>query len=92
MDPDGRGPGRPGTPVATATTATAVSGTGTEGPGAEGPGTEGAGDGTGDRRIRMSTGYEMHAWADLRPAGEDPSKAPRGPGRKLWHQSQGSAG
>ncbi|WP_406397830.1 PHP domain-containing protein [Streptomyces uncialis] len=92
VDPDGRGPGRPGTPVATATTATAVSGTGTEGPGAEGPGTEGAGDGTGDRRIRMSTGYEMHAWADLRPAGEDPSKAPRGPGRKLWHQSQGSAG
>jgi error-prone DNA polymerase len=39
------------------------------------------------RRIRMSTGYQMHPWADLRPAGEgSPS------GRKLWHQSPGSAG
>ncbi|GAB7063855.1 DNA polymerase III subunit alpha [Streptomyces mexicanus] len=41
----------------------------------------------GDRRIRMSTGYEMHPWADLRPAGEGPAS-----GRKLWHQSPGSAG
>ncbi|MFI2643496.1 DNA polymerase III subunit alpha [Streptomyces sp. NPDC018610] len=40
-----------------------------------------------DRRIRMSTGYEMHPWADLRPAGEGPAS-----GRKLWHQSPGSAG
>ncbi|MFR0356443.1 DNA polymerase III subunit alpha [Streptomyces sediminimaris] len=40
-----------------------------------------------DRRIRMSTGYEMHPWADLRPAGEGPAV-----GRKLWHQSPGSAG
>ncbi|MGV9985499.1 DNA polymerase III subunit alpha [Streptomyces olivaceus] len=39
------------------------------------------------RRIRMSTGYEMHPWADLRPAGEGPPV-----GRKLWHQSPGSAG
>ncbi|WP_263171519.1 DNA polymerase III subunit alpha [Streptomyces sp. SCSIO ZS0520] len=44
-------------------------------------------DGTGGRRIRMSTGYEMHPWADLRPAGEG-----NGPPRKLWHQSPGSAG
>ncbi|MFF4907068.1 DNA polymerase III subunit alpha [Streptomyces sp. NPDC001260] len=40
-----------------------------------------------DRKIRMPTGYEMHPWADLRPAGEGPAV-----GRKLWHQSPGSAG
>ena len=40
------------------------------------------------RRIRMATGYEMHPWADLRPAGDGQS----GPPRKLWHQSPGSAG
>lgn len=39
------------------------------------------------RSIRMPTGYEMHPWADLRPAGEGPAS-----GRKLWHQSPGSAG
>ncbi|MFD2685896.1 DNA polymerase III subunit alpha [Streptomyces phyllanthi] len=39
------------------------------------------------RSIRMPTGYEMHPWADLRPAGEGPAN-----GRKLWHQSPGSAG
>ncbi|AQS70362.1 DNA polymerase III subunit alpha [Streptomyces pactum] len=39
------------------------------------------------RSIRMSTGYEMHPWADLRPAGEGPAV-----GRKLWHRSPGSAG
>ncbi|WP_328482801.1 DNA polymerase III subunit alpha [Streptomyces sp. NBC_00377] len=39
------------------------------------------------RRIHLSTGYEMHPWADLRPAGEGPAV-----GRKLWHQSPGSAG
>ncbi|WP_037670362.1 DNA polymerase III subunit alpha [Streptomyces griseus] len=39
------------------------------------------------RTIRMPTGYEMHPWADLRPAGEEPAKV-----RKLWHQSPGSAG
>ncbi|MFE5615966.1 DNA polymerase III subunit alpha [Streptomyces sp. NPDC056524] len=41
----------------------------------------------GGRRITMETGYEMNPWADLKPAGEGvPS------GRKLWHQSPGSAG
>jgi error-prone DNA polymerase len=39
------------------------------------------------RKIRMSTGYEMHSWADLRPAGEGSAG-----GKKLWHQSPGSAG
>ncbi|KOV98056.1 DNA polymerase III subunit alpha [Streptomyces sp. NRRL B-1140] len=46
-----------------------------------------AGDPMEQRKIRMSTGYEMHPWADLRPAGEEPAKT-----RKLWHQSPGSAG
>ncbi|GAB7107367.1 DNA polymerase III subunit alpha [Streptomyces phaeofaciens JCM 4814] len=45
------------------------------------------GDPTGGRRIQLPTGYELHPWADLRPAGEDPAKV-----RKLWHQSPGSAG
>ncbi|QYX81143.1 DNA polymerase III subunit alpha [Streptomyces akebiae] len=54
------------------------------------------GDGEGPRgdtgrRIRMPTGYEMHPWADLRPAGEEPSQGPARI-RKLWHQSPGSAG
>ncbi|MFF8595455.1 DNA polymerase III subunit alpha [Streptomyces sp. NPDC015220] len=44
-------------------------------------------DAARDRRIRMATGYEMHPWADLRPAGAGPAS-----GRKLWHQSPGSAG
>ncbi|MEU6376168.1 DNA polymerase III subunit alpha [Streptomyces sp. NPDC046909] len=52
---------------------------------------EGAGgaseDPTGGRRIQMPTGYELHPWADLRPAGQEPSQV-----RKLWHQSPGSAG
>ncbi|MFE3514330.1 DNA polymerase III subunit alpha [Streptomyces sp. NPDC059166] len=39
------------------------------------------------RRIQMPTGYEMNPWADLQPPGEGPPT-----GRKLWHQSQGSAG
>lgn len=39
------------------------------------------------RRIRLSTGYAMHPWADLRPAGEGAAT-----GRKLWHASPGSAG
>ncbi|MER6117472.1 DNA polymerase III subunit alpha [Streptomyces sp. NPDC001743] len=43
-----------------------------------------AGDG---RRIRMPTGYEMNPWSDLQPAGEGVPT-----GRKLWHQSPGSAG
>ncbi|MFI9614004.1 DNA polymerase III subunit alpha [Streptomyces sp. NPDC052023] len=64
-----------------------------DGDGRRGPGEtedrESTGDqeGAGDRKIRMPTGYEMHPWADLRPAGEGPAV-----GRKLWHQSPGSAG
>ncbi|MDH6520138.1 error-prone DNA polymerase [Streptomyces sp. SAI-135] len=45
------------------------------------------GDPTGGRRIQMPTGYELHPWADLRPAGQEASQT-----RKLWHQSPGSAG
>ncbi|MGW5634601.1 DNA polymerase III subunit alpha [Streptomyces sp. NPDC003832] len=48
---------------------------------------EGGADPTGGRRIQMPTGYEMHPWADLRPAGQEPSQT-----RKSWHQSPGSAG
>ncbi|MFJ8822233.1 DNA polymerase III subunit alpha [Streptomyces sp. NPDC102467] len=44
-------------------------------------------DGSG-RRIRLSNGYEMHPWADLKPAGD----GVQGSRRKLWHQSSGSAG
>ncbi|CAM5231590.1 DNA polymerase III subunit alpha OS=Streptomyces albaduncus OX=68172 GN=FHS32_006391 PE=3 SV=1 [Streptomyces griseoloalbus] len=51
-------------------------------------GSRGRSGGPGEERtIRMPTGYEMHPWADLRPAGEGPAV-----GRKLWHQSPGSAG
>ncbi|MCX5002795.1 DNA polymerase III subunit alpha [Streptomyces sp. NBC_00638] len=58
------------------------------GPGEPGrPGKSVDGDPAGGRTIRMSTGYEMHPWADLRPAGEGPAG-----GKKLWHQSPGSAG
>ncbi|MFP1628658.1 DNA polymerase III subunit alpha [Streptomyces sp. 5K101] len=45
------------------------------------------GDATGGRRIQLPTGYEMNPWADLRPAGDTAAT-----GRKLWHQSPGSAG
>ncbi|MFH8474222.1 DNA polymerase III subunit alpha [Streptomyces sp. NPDC018000] len=45
---------------------------------------EGAGN---SRRIQMSTGYEMNPWSDLQPPGEGIAT-----GRKLWHQSPGSAG
>ncbi|WP_141311306.1 DNA polymerase III subunit alpha [Streptomyces spinoverrucosus] len=58
--------------------------------GADGSGGSG-GDPTHGRRIRMPTGYEMHPWADLRPAGEEASQGPA-KARKLWHQSPGSAG
>ncbi|WP_330236751.1 DNA polymerase III subunit alpha [Streptomyces sp. NBC_00566] len=51
----------------------------------------GEGDG-GGRRIRMATGYEMHPWADLRPAGQEVSEQGPAAMRKLWHQSPGSAG
>ncbi|MGW6059506.1 DNA polymerase III subunit alpha [Streptomyces sp. NPDC055189] len=57
-------------------------------PGPQGP-QEASGAAPADegRRIRMSTGYEMHPWADLQPPGERAAT-----GRKLWHQSPGSAG
>lgn len=45
------------------------------------------GDPARGRRIQMPTGYELNPWADLRPAGQEPSEV-----RKLWHQSPGSAG
>ncbi|MFC5215816.1 DNA polymerase III subunit alpha [Streptomyces coerulescens] len=48
---------------------------------------DGGGDPARGRRIHMPTGYEMNPWADLRPAGQEPSQV-----RKLWHQSPGSAG
>ncbi|MFI9722544.1 DNA polymerase III subunit alpha [Streptomyces sp. NPDC052396] len=53
------------------------------------PATAGSGtDGTDiRRRISLPTGYTMHPWADLQPAGEGPAT-----GRKLWHASPGSAG
>ncbi|MGW7433874.1 DNA polymerase III subunit alpha [Streptomyces sp. NPDC054861] len=53
---------------------------------------QGDGQGKGGdsgRRIRMSTGFEMNPWADLRPAGDGAVTPPR---RKLWHSSPGSAG
>ncbi|WP_446040831.1 DNA polymerase III subunit alpha [Streptomyces sp. SID1121] len=43
--------------------------------------------GDNGRRIKMSTGYEMNPWSDLRPPGEGLPT-----GRKLWHSSPGSAG
>ena len=55
--------------------------------GSRGAGSRGEGGSTGGRRVHWPTGYEMHPWADLRPAGEGPAS-----GRKLWHQSPGSAG
>ncbi|MYW69644.1 DNA polymerase III subunit alpha [Streptomyces sp. SID8379] len=58
--------------------------------GAEETGAEGAVADSG-RRIRMPTGYEMHPWADLRPAGPSGPPGPPG-GRTFWHRSPGSAG
>ncbi|MEU8028543.1 DNA polymerase III subunit alpha [Streptomyces sp. NPDC049099] len=49
------------------------------------------GDPAGGRRIHLPTGYEMHPWADLRPAGQEAAQGPSAI-RKLWHQSPGSAG
>ncbi|MEV4925191.1 DNA polymerase III subunit alpha [Streptomyces roseoverticillatus] len=51
------------------------------------PAASAAGAAGPERRIRMSTGYAMHPWADLQPAGEGAAT-----GRKLWHASPGSAG
>ncbi|MBO8194410.1 DNA polymerase III subunit alpha, partial [Streptomyces oryzae] len=54
----------------------------------EAPGSEpAAGPG---RTIEVAPGYEMHPWADLRPAGETASSAKAL--RKMWHSSTGSAG
>ncbi|WP_328402337.1 DNA polymerase III subunit alpha [Streptomyces sp. NBC_00390] len=39
------------------------------------------------RRIELPTGYRLNPWADLQPPGEKAAT-----GRKLWHQSPGSAG
>ncbi|MFF8194125.1 DNA polymerase III subunit alpha [Streptomyces bobili] len=64
---------------------------GTERPeGPDGQGGQG-GDPTHGRRIHLPTGYQMHPWADLRPAGQEASQGPSTV-RKLWHQSPGSAG
>ncbi|USQ87455.1 DNA polymerase III subunit alpha [Streptomyces phaeoluteigriseus] len=57
---------------------------------AEGPDGQG-GDPAHGRRIHLPTGYQMHPWADLRPAGQEASQGPSTV-RKLWHQSPGSAG
>ncbi|MFZ3556516.1 DNA polymerase III subunit alpha [Streptomyces sp. BH055] len=51
----------------------------------ERPAAGGAAD--GGRSIRLETGYDLHPWADLQPAGESVKQS-----RKLWHQSPGSAG
>lgn len=40
------------------------------------------------RTLQLPTGYTMHPWADLRPAGDDTATAVR----RLWHSSPGSAG
>ncbi|GAA0474837.1 DNA polymerase III subunit alpha [Streptomyces sp. NPDC046215] len=56
-------------------------------PAADGASPAGGAPAANGRRIHLPTGYAMHPWADLRPAGEG---APTG--RKLWHASQGSAG
>ncbi|MFI9394283.1 DNA polymerase III subunit alpha [Streptomyces bauhiniae] len=55
------------------------------------PEAKAAEDGVG-RAIRMSTGFQMHPWADLRPAGQEVSEQAPSAMRKLWHQSPGSAG
>ncbi|WP_394435242.1 DNA polymerase III subunit alpha [Streptomyces sp. SGAir0957] len=44
--------------------------------------------GESGRRIQMANGFVLNPWADLKPAGDGNT----GPRRKLWHQSQGSAG
>jgi len=56
---------------------------------AEVPEKEGQAEAPADsgRRIQLSTGYELNPWADLQPPGEGTPT-----GRKLWHQSPGSAG
>ncbi|MFB7208615.1 DNA polymerase III subunit alpha [Streptomyces sp. NPDC056255] len=48
---------------------------------------EKAGSAGNGRRIQLPTGYEMNPWSDLQPPGEGIAT-----GRKLYHQSPGSAG
>ncbi|MFD9562851.1 DNA polymerase III subunit alpha [Streptomyces sp. NPDC059994] len=55
-------------------------------PGPDGEGAPGE-EPDGGRRIELSTGYRLNPWADLQPPGERAAT-----GRKLWHQSPGSAG
>ena len=44
---------------------------------------------TGPRRVLVhASGFRQSPYADIRPAGEDPAKAPS----KLWHSSPGSSG
>ncbi|MBL1068856.1 DNA polymerase III subunit alpha [Streptomyces sp. 7-21] len=50
-------------------------------------GNDGERDGGAGRAIELPTGYTLHPWADLRPAGDQAAG-----GRKLWHASPGSAG
>ncbi|MFC4610667.1 DNA polymerase III subunit alpha [Streptomyces maoxianensis] len=52
------------------------------------PSAEGEAPADSGRRIQLSTGYELNPWADLQPPGEQQGAT----GRKLWHQSPGSAG
>ncbi|MFE0766671.1 DNA polymerase III subunit alpha [Streptomyces smyrnaeus] len=51
---------------------------------------QGRGDPGPGRTIEVAPGYEMHPWADLRPAGETAGSAKAL--RKMWHSSMGSAG
>ena len=71
------------------------------GPGerAGGPGEQAAGPAAGEdpgrggprgRHLALPTGYTLHPWADLRPAGGS-AKSKAVP-RRLWHASPGSAG
>ncbi len=52
---------------------------------------EGGEGGGSDRHIEMSTGYTLHPWADLKPAGDSPKSVAESV-RKMWHASPGSAG
>lgn len=47
----------------------------------------GAGPQSDGRSISMSTGYQLHPWADLQPPGRRAADS-----RRLWHSSPGSAG
>ncbi|MCB5179977.1 DNA polymerase III subunit alpha [Streptomyces antimicrobicus] len=77
-------PGGPGAPGGGAVPAGGpVPGDGSVPGGGSAPG----GGADSGRRVRMPTGYEMHPWADLQPAGDGPAT-----GRKLWHSSPGSPG